>query len=104
MGDRVTRDIRYHKASPSHLHPVSVDKQLLPKKAYTLQSCAPSALSLRSFSTLAPPPRESGAALTLPSAGGSRGLLAPLTPGPTSQLEFLSPTDGSSPRQQLQNR
>lgn len=28
-------DIRYYKTSPSHLHHISVDKQLLPKKAYT---------------------------------------------------------------------
>lgn len=28
-------DIRYPKTSPSHLHHISVDKQLLPKKAYT---------------------------------------------------------------------
>jgi hypothetical protein len=34
-GLHVIQDIRYYETSPSHLHHISVDKQLLPKKAYS---------------------------------------------------------------------
>lgn len=93
-GLQVTQDIRYHETSPRHLHPISVDKQLLPKRR-TLQSCAPSALILRSFL------RVGTASLTLPQCWGTHTCIPRLWDPPP--LGALHPPMAAS-QQQLQGR
>lgn len=94
-GLHVIQDIRYYKTSPSHLHHISVDKQLLPKR-HTL----PVLCSICLNSLLIPPhwrhfPESSDASLTLPQCWGAHAC-APSPLGPTPRLGALRPTNGSS--------
>lgn len=71
MDNCVTQDIRYYKTSPSHLHHISVDKQLLPKRRTLPVLCY---ICLNSL--LVPPcwrhvSESSTASHTLPKCGGS---------------------------------
>lgn len=93
MDDCVLQDIRYYRTSPSHLHHISVDKQLLPKR-HTLQSCAPSALILCSFLHVgATSPR---APLHLSHSAQVLGSLVACTPPDSGDL---SPVEAPEPHQ-----
>lgn len=81
-GLHVIQDFRYYETSPSHLHPISVDKQLLPKRRTLPVLC-----SICLNSLLVPPcwhhfPESSVASFTLPQCWGTHAC-TPTTLGPT---------------------